>query len=216
MPNIFNSIGLSAASQAKVKVLFPGGNPAAKAQAYVNEFGRVVNREVRIAGFLIQRDAKLALNEKDSLRGSPITNTGQLRDSIKVDIAGDGASTRAIVYVGKEYGVWVEFGRRGLKSSPTGTNHPAAARANWPPFRPILQWVKDRKLRPKGSGLGRGKVTGRFMGVTQADQESIAFVIQRHIAEHGIQPQPFLMPAYQRHVKTFRERIANAVRGIKV
>ena len=194
------------------KILFPDGNPSEKAKEYIQNFGQVVSREVRITAFAIQRDAKLALNEKNPLRGAPITNTGQLRDSIKVDIAGDGATTRAIVFTGKEYGVWVEFGRRGTKSSPSGTNNPAAARANRPPFRPIFQWVKDRGLHSRfGGGLNSGKKTG-----IQDDQKSVTFLVQRHIAEHGIRPQPFLMPAYRRHVKTFRERIANAVRGIKV
>ena len=182
---------------------------------YTDKVNITVSALVRQTAFAIQRDAKKTLNSPRPGRG-PTTNLGLLRDSIKVDIGGEGAATTATVFVGKEYGVWVEFGRRGLKSSPIGTQDKHAARAAWPPFRAILQWVKERRIRPKGGGLGRDKKTGRFIGLAQTDQNSIAFLIQRKIAKHGIQPRPFLMPAYRRHIKGFRERLSIAIGEIKL
>lgn len=179
-------------------VIFKDGNPVDNTEKYINDFGSVVSREVRTTAFLIQRDAKKILNTPNEF-GRVTTNLGLLRDSIKVDIRGDGAKTTAIVFVGKEYGVWVEFGRRGLKSSPKDTNDKNAGRAAWPPFAPIFQWVKER-------GIFDNKIS----------QSSITYLIQRKIANHGIKPQPYLLPAYRLHIKKFKERIAEAVKSIRL
>src|SRR5690606_37931136 len=97
-----------------------------------------------------------------------------------------------------------------LQSTPANVTDANAARAAWPPFTPIYDWVKQRRIR--GSGTGRnakGQSTGG------AEQRSIAFLIQRKIAQQGIPANPFLIPAYERHIKGFRERLAQAIAGIK-
>lgn len=59
----------------------------------------------------------------------------------------------------------------------------------------LRQWVR-RKLR-----------------VAEKDVNGVAFVIARKIKQRGTRPQPFLYPAYKKHVKGLERRIIKSIIG---
>jgi len=72
-----------------------------------------------------------------------------------------------------------------------------------PPIRAIEEWITVKRIPVE---TGRGTVRGRkraFVSVSHAlafvrARRSLAFVIARAIAEHGIKPLPYLLPAFAR------------------
>jgi hypothetical protein len=66
----------------------------------------------------------------------------------------------------------------------------------WPNREAILWWVKRKGIAPKG------------------EEERVAFLVSRKIAEKGIDPVPFMRPAYEKWAKRFDVELTKILRGI--
>lgn len=150
---------------------------------------------------VIVRQAKQNVSDIEAV------DRGFLRSSIDHEVRVSRNDVQGTVFVGAEHGVWVEFGRRGLKFNPT-TNKDAA-KAAWPPVKVIEEWVRRnaKKLAPSG----RTK-SGRARKPRDQDVRSLAFLISRKIADYGIIPRPYFEPAVRQHqnqVTLFIQRAIN-------
>lgn len=102
------------------------------------------------------------------------------------------------LYSDSPYAGIIEWGRR-----------PGA----WPPIQPIREWVY-RKMR-HGSTRGKGAKTWTRKntakgGSQESELNSIAFLIARHIKEHGIPPKHILAGS----VKTIRGYFSEELREL--
>src|SRR5215831_12238277 len=131
--------------------------------------------------------ASLLLIEADARTLAP-QDTRRLSGSINNQITGTFPSLVGEVGPDAGYGRFVEFGRR--------------AGARMPPVDALMGWVQ-RHWNPAFIGpLRTGQLRPRRRAgpnVSQAQIRSRAFALARSIARRGIQPRPFMAPAYERN-----------------
>jgi hypothetical protein len=65
-----------------------------------------------------------------------------------------------------------------------------------PPIQPLIDWIRARKIQPKGDGV--------------ETERDLAFVIGRKIARDGTAAQPFMGPALEASQDTLRATMAAA------
>lgn len=65
-----------------------------------------------------------------------------------------------------------------------------------PPIQPLIDWIRARKIKPKGDGV--------------ETERDLAFVIGRKIARDGTEAQPFMGPALEASQDTLRATMAAA------
>lgn len=88
----------------------------------------------------------------------------------------------------RDYAFYAHFGRRPGK---------------WPPRQPILDWVREKHIAGEwaitGAKFGRYPRYQRLGSKSQAqrEDESMAFLIQRAIGEHGTKGFPALLVAFR-------------------
>lgn len=140
--------------------------------------------------------ASLTLIEADAKRGA-VRDTGRLGGSINYRIDGVYPTLVGRVGPGVRYGSVVEFGRR--------------AGARMPPVDALIGWVR-RHWSPRGMTTGPGRTRNAAWRGRQSELRSAAFLLARSIARRGIQPQPFMAPAWDRN----RVRIQQAFARIGV
>ena len=133
---------------------------------------------------------------------------GTLRQSITAEVANRGKSIVGKVFPAAKHGIWVEYGRKGRKSSPAGTNNPHAGKAAFPPINVIREWVRRNNSEFRVSGVTK---SGRTRKPKDQDLDNAAFLIARKIADEGIQPTPYLRPAYELARPRTRKTVANHV-----
>jgi len=118
--------------------------------------------------------ASLLLIEADARTLAP-QDTRRLSGSINNQITGTFPSLVGEVGPGVRYGRFVEFGRR--------------AGARMPPVDALIGWVQ-RHWHP---------IAERRRGVSRSTLRGEAFILARSIARRGIQPQPYMQPAFVRN-----------------
>lgn len=187
-------------------VSFPGGDPRLKLAK--------VQRAVYQGCIEAAEDAGnfCAARARRNLQDAGRVDNGELLGSIESSVVGHSDRVTATVVVGKSYGRWVEFGRLGKIDSPPGTDPAKSARAAWPPVSVIKDWVHRhfKQFAPLGrtkSGRARRGNPARL----DAAEDSLAYLVGRKIALHGIKPTPFLLPAYEAVRKLFPRLLARAV-----
>ena len=114
----------------------------------------------------------------------PAVDTGGLRGTTVIRIKEAGA----VAHIGTvmKHGLYVEYG-----TAP-----------HFPPVSALVPWVN----RHKGAFGIRGKSAA-------AEIKSIAFLIARKISKHGTKARPWLLPAYNRHVKDIGPRLRRMLQG---
>ncbi len=131
--------------------------------------------------------ASLLMLEADARRMAP-QDTRRLAGSIAPEISGAYPNLVGRVGPTVRYGATMEFGRR--------------AGAKMPPVDALLGWVR-RHWRPAFIGpLPRGQLRPRRAappGVGETQLRSRAFALARAIQRRGIQPRPYLRPAWNRN-----------------
>lgn len=175
----------------RFSISFPSGDPRprlAKLQAAV--YDGLVDGLSEVGDLIL---TKAARNLTDAGR----VDQGILRGSLQRRTIGYPTSVEARVEATAAHAIWVERGRHGSKSDPSGLGKfpegsKYAAKAAWPPVDAIRAWVSRhaRILAPSG----RTK-SGRARKAAKQDIDALAFLIGRKIAERGIAPSPFLVPA---------------------
>lgn len=180
----------------RAKIQYPLGDPNVKLAAF--------QRAVRLAFQETVEEACISCTAlaKQNCTSLKIIDQGLLRSSIDYRTRVANGLAEGTVFVGVSYGQWVEFGRAGILKDPT-RGDPRAAKAAWPPVDVIRAWVKrhTKQLAPSG----RTK-SGRARRPTAQALDSLTFLIGRAIYRNGIKPRPFLIPAFQRVVRTFNTR----------
>lgn len=135
---------------------------------------------------------------RDAIQKAP-RFTGNLRRSIAFSPPYDRRGQRA-VDVGMRggdkgefrYAMAVEYGR------PPGKRPPVDALKPWV----VMKWGAGKVGNRTGPRSRRMKGDQR-----EKDIASKAFILARHIGEHGTKAQPFLIPAWQRHVHKIQARL---------
>lgn len=97
----------------------------------------------------------------------------------------------------EEYGVYQDKGVSGIKKK---YNTPHKYTTKQPPIKPILDWVRARRIRFRDE-------QGRF---TKGNYKSIAFVIARSIKEKGIKPSLFFTKPFERAFKNLPDDVVEA------
>lgn len=97
-----------------------------------------------------------------------------------------------------EYGIFVDSGVSGKKRK---YNTPYSFKNKMPPRKPILDWVNSKRLRL------RDKETGKFK---KGGQNSLAFLIQRHIYNEGLKPSLFFTKPFKSAFKDLPDELAVA------
>ena len=103
---------------------------------------------------------------------------GDLYNSLNYDLD-VGPNSFSLKFLMNDYGLFIDEGVSGTKKK---YNTQYSFKNKMPPRVDILKWVNRKRLRL------RDKDTGRF---TKGGQNSLAFLIQRHIFEMGIRPSLF-------------------------
>lgn len=157
-----------------------------------------IERAVRQACLETERQAKQNLTDLEKV------DQGITRNSIDHEVRRTATEVEGVTFAGSLWAPWVEFGRHGTKQSPAGTG-PNSADPAWPPVDAIRNWVRRNRVK---IGLGRKS--------KDSEINSVAYLIGRKIHEKGIAPSPYLMPAFLNVSAGFRNRIAKAIRSVKI
>ena len=83
---------------------------------------------------------------------------------------------------------YAEFVDKGVSGKKKKYSTPYSFKNKMPPRKPILDWVNSKRLRL------RDKETGKFK---KGGQNSLAYLIQRHIYNQGIKPSLFFTKPFK-------------------
>lgn len=174
------------------------GNPGKNTQIILDAYLSSIHREIRLICLEVERQAKQNLTDTEKV------DRGFTRNSLDHEVVRTATDTEGIVFAGTLWSKWVEFGRHGAKQSPVNAG-PNSATPAFPPRDAIEGWVRRNR---KKLGIGRGKNSEQQI-------KSAAFLIARKIYEEGIDPSPFLVPAFLEAAPFFKARIVKAIANTK-
>lgn len=183
-----------------MSVSFPNGDPR-------SQFA-LMERALREGAYDACRTASIAGSAlaKKTLTDLEAVDQNILRASVSFEVTKTAAGAQGVVYTGALHGPWVEFGRAGVESDPR-SDKTLGARAGWPPFIAIFEWVKRhfKSLAPSG----RTK-SGRARKPQLNDLNRVTFLIRRKIYRFGIKPRPWLVPSFSRIAQFFPGMVYDA------
>jgi hypothetical protein len=152
-----------------------------------------------IASSIVQR-AKDNLMKKRKRQGvtgnynSATNTTGKLRDSLRYRIINRGGVPEMKFYSkgAQEYADVIEQGRRPERTPP--------------PIQPLMQWIKDKNIKPRGAN-------GRFIKVDDGEawRKSLAFAISRKIGKMGFKGVHYWEEAIETELQIRGKDIANTI-----
>jgi len=146
---------------------------ASKVENYLNSFGRFVVQQAR---------SNLTKAKKNVNK--------DLYNSIKFKVVpvAEGFSVQFFML---DYGTFVDKGVSGNKKIQEFTSwdnrkvaSPFQYKTKGPPIDIISKWIKQRGIKPKGTGRGRSKKTGQYIS-------GLAYLISRKIKRDGIKSLAF-------------------------
>jgi hypothetical protein len=146
---------------------------ASKVENYLNSFGRFVVQQAR---------SNLSKAKKNVNK--------DLYNSIKFKVVpvAEGFSVQFFML---DYGAFVDKGVSGNKKIQEFTSwdnrkvaSPFQYTTKGPPIDIISKWIKQRGIKPKGTGRGRSKKTGQYIS-------GLAYLISRKIKRDGIKSLAF-------------------------
>ena len=140
------------------------------------------------------RDAEVLY--KDKIRAAGRVASGELLNSVHVQIEGSDGTGYEVTMELAEYWKFVEGGSKGTETSPAGAVYPA----HWPPVDAILKWIQVKPVIPRP--LANGKLP---------TPNQLAYLIGRKIKEHGITPVPALEDTIEELNARYLEELAVAL-----
>jgi hypothetical protein len=152
-----------------------------------------------IAASIVERAKRniMVKRKRQGARGSytSATNTtGKLRDSLRYRIINRGGVPEMKFYSkgAQEYADVVEWGRQAGRKAP--------------PSESLIQWIKDKNIKPRG-------VDGRFIKVANVDnwRKGLAFIIGRKIAKDGFKGIHYWEEAIETELQIRGKDIANTI-----
>lgn len=102
--------------------------------------------------------------------------SGKLTNTIRAIVTRDGSGYSVALSL-QDYWKYVEGGSKGRFTSPPGAVYPA----HWPPTNALLEWIRVKPVAPYPDKNGK-----------LPSERSLAYLIGRKIAFHGIAPAPAL------------------------
>lgn len=160
---------------------------------------------------------------KDAKRMAP-ANFGELKNSIDFQKK---AFLRFEIFADAYYAPYLEFGTRAKVKIPSEMSAVAAQvqargkRGTWAEFVDNIQdWIKKKgiaatQIKQNKGGKNKGKFR-KAGALSQAIYErQLAFLIARKIYKNGINPQPFLYPAWLKNKPVLIQRIQNILDKVK-
>ena len=171
-----------------------------------NKITREIDRELRAGANDIEREAK---------RLAP-ANFGELRNSIGTEKV---ALMRYSIFADAYHAPYIEFGTRAKVQVPAEMSEVAAAvkarpkRGTFAEFVDNIQdWIKRKgiaatQVRQVGSGKRKGQFKKSGALAQAIYERQLAFLIARKIYMTGINPQPFLYPAFMKNKAKLITRI---------
>lgn len=149
---------------------------------------------------------KIACGLTESIAKQNASNAGRVdRGGLRASIATRIIGTVGYVFVGVDYGVWVELGRSGILKK---AKDPRAATAAWPPVTAIRAWVARHYKSFAPSGRTK---SGRARPAQTKDVDRVAYLVGRKIYLYGIEPTPILFPAFNAVQRKFPQITYDAI-----
>ena len=102
--------------------------------------------------------------------------SGKLTNTIRAIVTNNGLGYEVALSL-QDYWKYVEGGSKGRLTSPPGAVYPA----HWPPTNALLEWIRVKPIAPHPDQNGK-----------LPTEKSLAYLIGRKIAFHGIAPVPAL------------------------
>jgi len=176
-----------------------------------SKVSRQVAREIEAGANSIARDAK---------RMAPV-NFGEVKNSIGVEKI---TNYKFSIFANAYHAPYIEFGTRGKVKVPTEMQDVAAEikarpkRGTWDDFVDnIFDWIQRKKIAATQivqikSGANKGRFR-KASGLQQAlYQRQLAFLIAKRIYKNGINPQPFMYPAFVKNRAKIVARIEEIIK----
>jgi HK97 gp10 family phage protein len=149
---------------------------------------------------------------KEAKSNAPV-NMGKLKQSIINKVENDGLRVR--VEVGVPYGAFIEFGtgvkvKVPMELQAEAMKFKGAKGGSFADFiESLIDWVKSKRLTGTYSVKTR-KRTGNKRDRLKEDA-NVAFLIAMSILKKGIEPQPYLYPAWVKYRAELKPRLAAAL-----
>lgn len=166
--------------------------------------------ELRESALKIQKEAK---------RNAPV-NMGTLRNSIYIDSDYQKNKLTYTVGASASYAPYIEFGTGGsVKVDPKYTSYAATFKGKGSGgtleefMLALMDWVKKKGITGTYSVKTQrrtGSKASRY-----GEDYSVAFAIMMKILKKGINPQPFLLPAYEAEKVNLVKKIKQAIKDAK-
>ena len=182
------------------------GNPGPNVKKIIDQYLIALTQEIQLITLEVARSAKQNLTDTGKV------DRGFLRNSIDQEVTSKGGNIEGVTFAGSIHGPWVEFGRKGSKSSPTGTGQDSADAA-FPPMDIIKDWVKRNNNKLAVSGRSK---SGKAKRSKDSDLNRAAYLIAKKIYEHGIEPSPYLIPAFLEIRPFYRQRLIKTLQSVKL
>lgn len=120
--------------------------------------------------------------------------SGMLTGTLKAFVSNNGHGFEVSLSL-QDYWKYVEGGSKGRLTSPAG----AVYKAHWPPTSAILEWIRVKPVAPYPDRKGK-----------LPTERSLAYLIGRKIAFHGIAPAPCLAETLDELNRVYLPRIEAA------
>ena len=137
----------------------------------------------------VTRLSKINIGASRNVNGKRrvIDNTGKLRASLSylLDVSPNSFS---LAFLMEEYGEWVDKGRKPGKGAPPEV---------------IQKWVRQKPIRPRDKN-------GSYKKATDANLNSLAYLINRKIKEKGIEPTNFFTDPFESEYKKLPNNLIDA------
>jgi HK97 gp10 family phage protein len=167
--------------------------------------------ELRASAMKIQRDAK---------RNAPV-DMGTLRNSIYMDYDYQNNKLTYTVGASASYAPYIEFGTGGsVKVPPQYSNYALTFKGKSKTggtldefMLALMDWVKRKGITGTYSVKTQRRTGSR--GSRMSEDFDVAFAIMLKILKKGINPQPFLLPAYEAEKVNLVKKIKQAIKDAK-
>jgi HK97 gp10 family phage protein len=167
--------------------------------------------ELRASAMKIQRDAK---------RNAPV-DMGTLRNSIYMDYDYQNNKLTYTVGASASYAPYIEFGTGGsVKVPPQYSNYALTFKGKSKTggtldefMLALMDWVKRKGITGTYSVKTQRRTGSR--GSRMSEDYDVAFAIMLKILKKGINPQPFLLPAYEAEKVNLVKKIKQAIKDAK-
>jgi HK97 gp10 family phage protein len=166
--------------------------------------------ELRESAMKIQKDAK---------RNAPV-DMGTLRNSIYMDYDYQKNKLTYSIGASASYAPYIEFGTGGsVKVDPKYTSYAATFKGKGKGgtldefMLALMDWVKRKGITGTYSVKTQRRTGSR--GSRMSEDFDVAFAIMLKILKKGINPQPFLLPAYEAEKVNLVKKIKQAIKDAK-